>query len=91
MVAAGAQIAIRDGTWLWFKAVKSPIRERNERIADIAQSLVLMGAAIYIMMDRGNKGCCTTSKKADTVDSKNVSVSENVTQGKKAGKKGGKK
>jgi hypothetical protein len=61
MLTAGAQIAIRDGAWLWLKALKSPVRERNERIADIAQSLALIGAALFLMMDRGSKGCCATT------------------------------
>lgn len=62
LLASVAQLAARDGLWLLKSAAKSPIKERNERIADIAQTLVLIGAALYLMLDR-SQSCC--DKKAN--------------------------
>ncbi|TNV76917.1 hypothetical protein FGO68_gene13210 [Halteria grandinella] len=62
LLSSLAHLTLRDGLWLLKSASRSPIKERNERIADIAQSLILIGAALYLMLDRGTQPCC--QKKA---------------------------
>ena len=53
MLAALFIVAVQDFPWLRHSALKSTLKERNDKLAVLMQNLSVIGAALLIM----NKGC----------------------------------
>lgn len=83
MVAMTFIFLVKDFPWLRHSSMKTPVRERNEKIIDILKNMSMLGAAILLMADRSVSGCC--AKKEVEVQ---IKESKLRGEGVKTGKKG---